>query len=197
MDAEPLMFSGRTLVCRHCEGDQFVSKRVRLNAVLDWADGTGEFDPRGLLCACARCGMTELFMSVDEEGAACLSCGGQIPPDSKQCPSCGWTYATPVVPGPGPGPKSVPDDVCLSCGTLMPLESDRCDSCGWTYGQDAAAADEPETVIVELPSPPEDDAPVVDAPPDVVPPPRPRCPHCGSNRRPGSTICSSCGRIYE
>jgi hypothetical protein len=211
MGAEPIEKGGKPLTCRHCGGDLFDRHAVRLNAIVDWSDYSDDDPPEGEIVACARCGLSELFLDFgDDESTTCLSCGAAIPVGREQCSVCGWTYHDGVDPL-EVAPRSrapIPDDACLSCGERIPLESDTCPACGWSYGTDVAAVeveieaevlgDLDDTAAVELPPPPGDPERASDrSPKTAVPPPLPRCPHCDAPRRSGAQICSSSGRIYE
>jgi len=208
MSPEPVDRGGRALVCRHCGGTRFDRHAVRLNAILDWSDVADDTPSAGEIVACAACGLAELFVDAAAGPMQeCAACGSEFALDRTRCPICGsaGTDAAEDVPRRGP----VPDDACLACGTRIPLDGDTCPACGWSYATEPATAqpdfeteaDDPvgdvETGEFDLPQPDREAEPAETAQGAAVPPPVPRCAHCGSPRRSGSSICGSCGRIFD
>ncbi|HUK28392.1 MAG TPA: DUF4013 domain-containing protein [Candidatus Acidoferrales bacterium] len=61
-------------------------------------------------------------------GLACASCGTQLQPHHKFCPSCGAPVPPPAPPP--VTPPELPTKYCISCGAKIPANANFCGSCG-------------------------------------------------------------------
>lgn len=53
--------AGRQVVCGHCEGNQFRSRRVLLNSGTSELFGFAAFSPEAIALACVQCGKMQEF----------------------------------------------------------------------------------------------------------------------------------------
>ena len=63
-------------------------------------------------------------------GLVCASCGTQLQPFHKFCPSCGAPAPAPAAATPPPPSTETPTKFCISCGAKLPATASFCGSCG-------------------------------------------------------------------